>query len=202
MSALNPGLPGQYYDAQTGKHYNYFRDYDPAIGRYLQSDPIGLRGGKSTYGYVRSRPVSMRDLFGLRAQMCCKQVVPGFAHCFINEEQDEKSCKNCPSKTRRIGLQGPWPFGSSSNGAGEVHTDDGFDQPGESRCGGWASYCGLSRCLDNVKDDYPRVSEYSAAWGPNSNTFATHLANMCSIPFASGPLNTPGWNQPPAGPAE
>jgi RHS repeat-associated protein len=37
-------LPGQYYDAETGTRYNYYRDYDPAVGRYEQSDPIGLSG--------------------------------------------------------------------------------------------------------------------------------------------------------------
>ena len=63
------------------------------------------------------------------------------------------------------------------------------------------SYCGLSRCLDRVKGDYPKTSEYSGASGPNSNTFATHLANMCSIPLADGPYPAPGWNEPPAGPA-
>jgi RHS repeat-associated protein len=40
----NLRLPGQYFDAETGLNYNYFRDYDPATGRYMESDPIGLLG--------------------------------------------------------------------------------------------------------------------------------------------------------------
>jgi len=39
--AYNLRFPGQYYDSETGKHYNYFRDYDPSIGRYVESDPRG-----------------------------------------------------------------------------------------------------------------------------------------------------------------
>jgi len=53
--------------------YNYFRDYDPSIGRYVESDPIGLRGGINTYGYVSAKPLSRIDPDG-RAE----QHVPGW----------------------------------------------------------------------------------------------------------------------------
>ena len=54
-------FPGQYYDAETSTHYNYFRDYDTGIGRYSQSDPIGIWGGFNTYAYVEDTPLTRND---------------------------------------------------------------------------------------------------------------------------------------------
>lgn len=55
---LNLRYPGQYYDAETGTNYNMFRTYEPATGRYLQSDPIGMFGDQwNTYVYGRNSPL-------------------------------------------------------------------------------------------------------------------------------------------------
>lgn len=54
-------FPGQYYDSETGLHYNLMRDYDPKLGRYVQSDPIGLNGGFSRYGYAQQNPQMYAD---------------------------------------------------------------------------------------------------------------------------------------------
>ncbi len=53
------------YDKETGLHYNYFRDYDSSSGRYVESDPIGLKGGSNLYSYVDGNPLSRVDPFGL-----------------------------------------------------------------------------------------------------------------------------------------
>ena len=69
--ALNLRLPGQLYDIESNLHYNYFRDYNPQTGRYVQSDPIGLEGGINTYAYVGGNPVSRGDPKGLKWSPWC-----------------------------------------------------------------------------------------------------------------------------------
>jgi RHS repeat-associated protein len=67
--SYNLRFPGQYYDSETGLSQNYFRDYDPAVGRYVESDPIGLKGDPNTYGYVRQNPLLRVDPSGLLSQI-------------------------------------------------------------------------------------------------------------------------------------
>ena len=58
-------FPGQYFDRETSLAYNVFRDYDPTIGRYVRSDPIGLVAGLNPYLYVRGSPLTHVDPLGL-----------------------------------------------------------------------------------------------------------------------------------------
>ena len=76
---FNLRFPGQYFDRETNNHYNYYRDYSPEIGTYVESDPIGLAGGINTYGYVEANPLAMIDPQGLASsQMSAIPIAPTF----------------------------------------------------------------------------------------------------------------------------
>ena len=104
--AFNLRFPGQYYDAETGLHYNYFRDYDPSVGRYVESDPIGLDAGVNTYAYVKSNPVRFYDLLGLDGcgSGFFDPVIPNnpfgfpFKVCCDTHDNCYDDCKNKPTK--------------------------------------------------------------------------------------------------------
>jgi len=61
----NLRFPGQYYDSETGLHYNWYRYYDPETGRYIMADPIGFMGGLNVFSYVQNNPMSFIDSEGL-----------------------------------------------------------------------------------------------------------------------------------------
>lgn len=69
-------FPGQFFDTETGLHQNNFRDYAPGLGRYVQSDPLGLRAGLNTYLYVAGDPIYAIDPGGLEAQTVGQRIFP------------------------------------------------------------------------------------------------------------------------------
>ncbi|MBI5639953.1 MAG: RHS domain-containing protein [Nitrospirae bacterium] len=75
---LNLRFPGQYFDPESGLHYNYFRDYEPRMGRYVEADPIGLRGGINPFYFVGNNPVNFIDQFGLASTKLEKNINVGF----------------------------------------------------------------------------------------------------------------------------
>jgi RHS repeat-associated protein len=88
--AFNLRFPGQIFDGQVGVHYNGFRDFDPATGRYVESDPVGLMGGVNTYLYVLNDPLAFFDSTGLLCTysqssglMTCADAITGqvYEHC-------------------------------------------------------------------------------------------------------------------------
>jgi hypothetical protein len=179
-------------------HYNYYRDYDPSIGRYIESDLIGLRGGLNTYGYVGANALIFADLLGL-AKICCRPLdgplrLTGKNHCFV-EGNDGIRHSLFPANIDGM-IVGKPP------GEGESNRDQGYS--GSMQChdcpNPLCSNGAQDSCLANAQHNYP-IGPYGL-WTKNSNTFAGNLAKQCckgGLPSGIG--NAPGINDSPPSPS-
>jgi RHS repeat-associated protein len=111
---------GQTYDVETGLHYNYFRDFDPSLGIYKQSDPIGLKGGSNTYSYAFRNPLRFIDPKGLRVTLQTRPITNaqgqnmnwlyymGGAHTWLELDPDRPAQVQCLLKP--YGINPPFPI--------------------------------------------------------------------------------------------
>jgi len=158
-------FPGQYYDQETGLHYNWFRYYDPQTDRYITSDPVGLAGGLNTYLYALANPLRYTDPTGRFIFLG----IPAWAWATGGAAAGAGVWWgfNNPSAVNSDVHVGPWP-GSSTAGdseeagedaADEIRDEDGICPPSDNQ----------DRCRDAIKKCRQKCIDKSAP-GARANT--------------------------------
>jgi RHS repeat-associated protein len=112
-------FPGQTYQAETGINQNVNRDYDPAVGRYVESDPIGLAGGINTYVYVGDGPTQNWDSTGLAAYISLSFNL-AYRFLALGSGYTEVTCKTDCGKVKRLRYVKVCVGTASSSGASLV----------------------------------------------------------------------------------
>jgi RHS repeat-associated protein len=90
----NLRFPGQYYDAETGLNYNYYRDYSSQLDRYVEADPIGIKKGKNhLFVYARNNTLRYADPLGLAIWVCNRKTTFGVGnHAYMWDDRTGACC--------------------------------------------------------------------------------------------------------------
>jgi RHS repeat-associated protein len=187
-------FPGQYFDAESGLHYNYLRNYDPSTGRYVESDPVGLAAGVNTYGYTLQNPLWYVDPFGLDVQICNRPAdlpfpLNQFNHWWVKTNTHEAGMGP-------MNGQVPAQEGRSDRPGDPVQTVDHSGQSSASN-----AQCTV---MNNVDEDCVnkliKPGQPLGSWTPfnQCNNFAWYVVTKCR----KGPQIPPKSRQPAPTPAE
>lgn len=164
---------GREFDAETGLYYYRARYYDPTIGRFLASDPIGLAGGSNIYSYVYNNPLRYADPLGLDVNVCFyADAAAGFGHVGFGSPGGKTS--------------GFYPTGSPYNSPGIVKPDEQIQQqcktiespPDKDQC--------MMKCQIKRKSDPGQFRLYSR----QCTSYVRDCLRECGLPAGdySGPL--------------
>lgn len=180
-ATVNLRMPGQYYDAETDLFYNWNRYYNPATGRYITVDPIGLEGGLNTFLYTDANPVMYTDPEGLVIPIVLGAgvgVTAGVTLCLITPEcinnkrlQDlapniDKGLQNIEEGIKNIINNIIPPRGLGVNN--ERVTTRTVPKP-ERKSGKWTANC-RADCNDNMLKNCPDANGNSFSFGTGTGS--------------------------------
>ncbi|HWZ63623.1 MAG TPA: RHS repeat-associated core domain-containing protein [Steroidobacteraceae bacterium] len=194
--SYNLRFPGQYYQAETGLNQNYNRDYDPLVGRYVESDPIGLTGGINTYAYVSDDPSKLSDPSGLcNIKLRCGPVLRGGVqvgwHCGVVAPNGIEFGLGGGNSSGISGTASPYPHAGDPLTPGVIGPTQ-VEYPVTCAC---QSCDGVQKCVQSYHDTETPPSYFFS--GPNSNTYAHHMVDHCNCSLGNGlakPPGATGWN--------
>ncbi|MFV1983655.1 MAG: RHS repeat domain-containing protein, partial [Thiohalomonadales bacterium] len=175
---LNLRFAGQYFDSESGLHYNYFRYYDPSTGRYITSDPIGLDGGLNTFGYVEGNPLNYTDFSGL-TRFRCKRTLskkPGEGTQYGRATQHRYSCVIDSNGKETCG--GQTASGSLFGSPGRPTTSDEDYYDPKACDGGTDNECVESCLIEEWAKKRPNYNVFSIG-GTNCQSYDNSVNNIC-----------------------